>query len=83
MNGTVIPFRPREQVPRRVLTVRSEPTSYARAFGEIQCHLDGRLFLDDLRDALSSNGLALAYDQRTGAFRIMRAEDAAKERHPD
>ena len=73
--GVVVPFRPRDQVPRMVRSFRSEPaaTGYCAS---APVRIDGTVIFTDLLRGLRSAGLTLQHDKRTGGFVVMPDPEA-------
>ena len=68
-SGVVVPFRPRDQVPRPIRSLRGEPSATAFC-ASAPIRIDGSVIFSQLLRGLHSAGLTFQHDRRTGEFVI-------------
>ena len=68
-SGVVVPFRPRDQVLRRIRSFRSEPLGHPFV-ASAPMRIDGSVIFSQLLRGLHSAGLTFQHDRRTGEFVI-------------
>jgi len=72
MSDTIVPFRPRDQVPRMIRSFRSEPPPpLHRLRASAPMRIEGSVVFGRLLRSLASVGLAFRHDERTGEYVIM------------
>jgi hypothetical protein len=73
--GVVVPFRPRDQVLRRIRSFRSTPPEFP-SLASAPLRIDGEVGLSKLLLGLRTVGLTFKHDQRTGEFVILPDPEA-------
>lgn len=68
--SVVIPFRPRDQVLRRIGSFRSEPPEFP-LLASAPMRIDGEVIVSRLLQGLRSVGLTFKHDARTGEFVVL------------
>jgi hypothetical protein len=76
MSNNVVPFRPRDQVPRPIRSFRSEPPEFHYVPTSAPMRIEGTVILSKLIRALRSVGLTYQHDLRTGEFVVMPDPEA-------
>jgi hypothetical protein len=70
MSNTIVPFRPRDQVPRLIRSFRSEPPEHPlTSSGPMR--IEGDVPLGRFMHALRFVGFVFRFDKRTGEFVVM------------
>ena len=69
--GIVVPFRPRDQVPRRRITSFRSSVPEQPWMASAPLRIDGEVGLGKLLLGLRAVGLAFKHDQRTGGYVIL------------
>lgn len=76
MSDTVVPFRSRDQVARRIRSFRSDPPPpLHRVRASAPMRIEGSVVLTRLLRGLASAGLVFRHDARTGEYVIMPDPD--------
>lgn len=68
--AVVVPFRPRDQVPRHIQSFRSEPPEFRR-LESAPVRIDGDVIVSQLLRGLRTAGLTFKHDARTSEFVIL------------
>lgn len=69
-SGVVVPFRPRDQVLRRIRSFRSEPPQN-HLLASAPLRIDGEVVVSQLLRGLQAVGLTFKHDARTGEFVVL------------
>ena len=73
--GVIVPFRPRDQVLRRIRSFRSEPPEHP-LIASAPMRIDGTVIVSQLLRGLRNVGLTFKHDERTGEFVILPDSEA-------